>query len=127
MFVVVTTSLERTARLLGRSRGDDIARFTYNDYEHAAALEGGIWNTAQDWVEEKEILEHRPLKIAPWTNLIIIPMIERIKHILITRDIYLGLLVMPKTKYSYLSKGKRTLKKRLTKYKEPCPGVKANG
>ena len=215
MFVVVTTSLERTARLLGRSRGDDIARFTYNDYEHAAALEGGIWNTAQDWVEEKEILEHRPLKIAPWTNLIIIPMIgqiiqatlfmllvfgffmgfasiaisdttieswmtvkpehlkilgvdtninavvikvsmivavfsglsfvattssdekyarsffkpmiERIKHILIIRDIYLGLLVMPKTKYSYLSKGKRTLKKRLTKYKEPCPGVKANG
>lgn len=96
MFVVVTTSLERTARLLGRSRGDDIARFTNSDYEHAAALEGGIWNTAQDWVEEKEILEHRPLKIAPWTNLIIIPMIERIKHILIIRDIYLGLLTMPK-------------------------------
>lgn len=96
VFVVVTTSLERTARLLGRSRGDDIARFTNSDYEHAAALEGGIWNTAQDWVEEKEILEHRPLKIAPWTNLIIIPMIERIKHILIIRDIYLGLLTMPK-------------------------------
>ena len=52
VFVVVTTSLERTARLLGRSRGDDIARFSDNDYEHAAALEGGIWNTAQDWVEE---------------------------------------------------------------------------
>ncbi|WP_314660337.1 D-mannonate dehydratase [uncultured Rothia sp.] len=78
VFVVVTTSLERTARLLGRSRGDDIARFTDNDYEHAAALEGGIWNTAQDWVEEKEILEHRPLKIAPWSNLIIIPMIGQI-------------------------------------------------
>ena len=78
VFVVVTTSLERTARLLGRYRGDDIARFTDNDYEHAAALEGGIWNTAQDWVEEKEILEHRPLKIAPWSNLIIIPMIGQI-------------------------------------------------
>lgn len=79
VFVVVTTSLERTARLLGRSRGDDIApRFTDNDYEHAAALEGGIWNTAQDWVEEKEILEHRPLKIASWSNLIIIPMIGQI-------------------------------------------------
>lgn len=78
VFVVVTTSLERTARLLGRSRGDDIARFTDSDYEHAAALEGGIWNTAQDWVEEKEILEHRPLKIAPWSNLIIIPMIGQI-------------------------------------------------
>lgn len=51
-----TTSLERTARLLGRSRGDDIARFSDNDYEHAAALEGGIWHTAQDWVEEKKIL-----------------------------------------------------------------------
>ena len=75
VFVVVTTSLERTARLLGRNRGDDIARFTESDYEHAAALEGGIWNTAQDWVEEKKILEHRPLKIAPWGNLIIIPMI----------------------------------------------------
>ena len=72
VFVVVTTSLERTARLLGRSRGDDIARFSDNDY--AAALEGGIWNTAQDWAEEKKILEHRPLKIAPWSNLII-PMI----------------------------------------------------
>lgn len=168
VFVVVTTSLERTARLLGRSRGDDIARFSNNDYEHAAALEGGIWNTAQDWVEEQKILEHRPLKIAPWSNLIIIPMIgqiiqatlfmllvfeswmsikpehlkilcvdtninavvikvsmivavfsglsfvattssdekyarsflkpmiERIKHILIIRDIYLGLLTMPK-------------------------------
>lgn len=79
VFVVATTSLERTARLLGRSRGDDIARFTDSDYEHAAALEGGIWNTAQDWVEEKEILEHRPLKIAPWSNLIIIiPMIGQI-------------------------------------------------
>lgn len=78
VFVVVTTSLERTARLLGRFRGDDIARFTDSDYEYAAALEGGIWNTAQDWVEEKEILEHRPLKIAPWSNLIIIPMIGQI-------------------------------------------------
>ncbi|WP_311447081.1 D-mannonate dehydratase [uncultured Rothia sp.] len=78
VFVVVTTSLERTARLLGRYRGDDIAHFTENDYEHAAALEGGIWNTAQDWVEEKKILEHRPLKVAPWSNLIIIPMIGQI-------------------------------------------------
>lgn len=78
VFVVVTTSLERIARLLGRSRGDDIARFSDNDYEHAAALEGGIWNTAQDWVEEQKILEHRPLKIAPWSNLIIIPMIGQI-------------------------------------------------
>ena len=32
----------------------------------------------QDWVEEKKILEHRPLKIAPWSNLIIIPMIGQI-------------------------------------------------
>ena len=78
VFVVVTTSLERTARLLGRSRGDNIARFSDNDYEYAAALEGGIWNTAQDWVEEMKILEHRPLKIAPWSNLIIIPMIGQI-------------------------------------------------
>ena len=78
VFVVVTTSLERTARLLGRSRGDNIASFSENDYEHAATLEGGIWNTAQDWVEEKKILEHRPLKIAPWDNLIIIPMIGQI-------------------------------------------------
>ena len=129
VFVVVTTSLERTARLLGRSRGDDIARFSDNDYEHAAALEGGIWNTAQDWVEEKKILEHRPLKIlgvdtninavvikvsmivAVFSGLSFVattssdekyarsflkPMIERIKHILIIRDIYLGLLTMPK-------------------------------
>lgn len=78
VFVVVTTSLERTARLLGRYRGNDIAHFTENDYEHAAALEGGIWNTAQDWVEEKKILEHRPLKVAPWSNLIVIPMIGQI-------------------------------------------------
>lgn len=78
VFVVVTTSLERTARLLGRNRGDDVASFSENDYERAAALEGGIWNTAQDWVEEKKILEHRPLKIAPWGNLIIIPMIGQI-------------------------------------------------
>ena len=78
VFVVVTTSLERTARLLGRSRGDDVASFSDNDYERAAALEGGIWNTAQDWAEEKKILEHRPLKIAPWGNLIIIPMIGQI-------------------------------------------------
>ena len=78
VLVVVTTSLECTARLLGRSIGDDIASFSENDYEHAATLEGGIWNTAQDWVEEKKILEHRPLKIAPWDNLIIIPMIGQI-------------------------------------------------
>lgn len=78
VFVVVTTSLERTARLLGRNRGDDVASFSESDYERAAALEGGIWNTAQDWVEEKKILEHRPLKIAPWGNLIIIPMIGQI-------------------------------------------------
>ena len=55
VFVVVTTSLERTARLLGRSRGDE---------KYARSF----------------------LK----------PMIERIKHILIIRDIYLGLLIMPK-------------------------------
>ena len=55
VFVVVTTSLERTARLLGRSRGDE---------KYARSF----------------------LK----------PMIERIKHILIIRDIYLGLLTMPK-------------------------------
>ena len=127
VFVVVTTSLERTARLLGRSRGDDIARFTDSDYEHAAALEGGIWNTAQDWVEEKEILEHlKILGVDTNINAVVIkvsmivavfsglsfvattssdekyarsflkPMIERIKHILIIRDIYLGLLTMPK-------------------------------
>ncbi|WP_368866966.1 D-mannonate dehydratase [Rothia mucilaginosa] len=78
VFVVVTTSLERTTRLLGRSRGDNIASFSESDYERAAALEGGIWNTAQDWAEEKKILEHRPLKIAPWGNLIIIPMIGQI-------------------------------------------------
>ena len=129
VFVIVTTSLERTARLLGRNRGDDIASFTENDYERAAALEGGIWNTAQDWVEEKKILEHRPLKIlgvdtninavvikvsmivAVFSGLSFVattssdekyarsflkPMIERIKHILIIRDIYLGLLIMPK-------------------------------
>jgi len=78
VFVIVTTSLERTARLLGRNRGDDIASFTENDYERAAALEGGIWNTVQDWVEEQKILEHRPLKIASWGNLIIIPMIGQI-------------------------------------------------
>lgn len=168
-------SSRRTARLLGCSRGDDIASFSENDYKHAVALEGGIWNTAQDWVEEKKILKHRPLKIAPWSNLIIPkigqiiqatlfmgfssiaisdstieswmavkpehlkilgvdtninavvikvsmivavfsglsfvattssdekyarsflkPMIERIKHILIIRDIYLGLLTLPK-------------------------------
>lgn len=57
--------------------GTDIASFSENDYEHAAALEGRIWNTVQDWVEEKKILEHRPLKIAPWDNLII-PMIGQI-------------------------------------------------
>lgn len=127
VFVVVTTSLERTARLLGRSRGDDIARFTDSDYEHAAALEGGIWNTAQDWVEEKEILEHlKILGVDTNINAVVIkvsmivavfsglsfvattssdekyarsflkPMIQRIKHILIIRDIYLGLLTMPK-------------------------------
>ena len=28
VFVVVTTSLERTARLLGRNRGDDVASFS---------------------------------------------------------------------------------------------------
>ena len=78
VFVVVTTSLERTARLLGRNRGDDVASFSESDYEHAVALKGGIWNTAQDWVEEKKILKHRPLKIAPWSNLIIIPMIGQI-------------------------------------------------
>ena len=55
VFVVVTTSLERTARLLGRSRGDE---------KYARSF----------------------LK----------PMIERIKHILVIRDIYLGLLTMPK-------------------------------
>lgn len=206
VFVVVTTSLERTARLLGRYRGDDIARFTENDYEHAAALEGGIWNTAQDWVEEKKILEHRPLKVAPWSNLIIIPMIgqiiqaiffmllvfgffmgfssiaisdttidwmsikpehlkilgvdtninavvikvsmivavfsglsfvattssdekyarsflkpmiERIKHILIIRDIYLGLLTMPKNEVLIPLEEEKSTEKRLTKYKEP--------
>lgn len=78
VFVVVTTSLERTARLLGQRKGDDIARFTDSDYEQAAAREGGIWNTAQDWVEEKKILKHRPLKTAAWGNLIIIPMIGQI-------------------------------------------------
>lgn len=55
VFVVVTTSLERTARLLGRSRGDE-----------------------------------------KYTRSFLKPMIERIKHILIIRDIYLGLLIMPK-------------------------------
>ena len=41
VFVVVTTSLERTARLLGRYRGDDIARFTENDYEQPSKAESG--------------------------------------------------------------------------------------
>lgn len=76
--MVFTTSLERTARLLGRSRGDDIASFSETDYEQVVTREGGIWNTAQDWVEEKKILEHRPLKIAAWGNLVIIPMIGQI-------------------------------------------------
>lgn len=74
----MTTSLERTARLLGRNRGDDVASFSETDYEQVVTREGGIWNTAQDWVEEKKILEHRPLKIAAWGNLVIIPMIGQI-------------------------------------------------
>ena len=77
-FVVFTTSLERTARLLGRSRGDDITSFSETDYEQVVTREGGIWNTAQDWVEEKKILEHRPLKIAAWGNLVIILIIGQI-------------------------------------------------
>ena len=78
VLVVVTTSLERTARLLGRNRGDDVASFSETDYEQVVTREGGIWNTAQDWVEEKKTLEHRPLKIAAWGNLVIIPMIGQI-------------------------------------------------
>lgn len=58
--------------------GDDIASFSETDYEQVVTREGGIWNTAQDWVEEKKILEHRPLKIAAWGNLVIIPMIGQI-------------------------------------------------
>ena len=74
MFVVVTASLERTARLLDRNRGDDVASFSENDYEHAAALEGGIWNTSQDWVEERKSSNTDPSK-SRLGNLIIIPMI----------------------------------------------------
>lgn len=58
--------------------GDDIASFSETDYEQVVTREGGIWNTAQDWVEEKKILERRPLKIAAWGNLVIIPMIGQI-------------------------------------------------
>ena len=202
-FVVFTTSLERTARLLGRSRGDDITSFSETDYEQVVTREGGIWNTAQDWVEEKKILEHRPLKIAAWGNLVIIliigqiiqaslfmllvfgffmgfssiaisdatieswmavkpehlkilgvdtninavvikvsmivavfsglsfvattssdekyarsflkPMIERIKHILIIRDIYLGLLTMPKNEVLVPLSEDKTAEKELDK------------
>lgn len=78
MFVVVTTSLERTARLLGHYRDDDIAHFSDSDYEHAAALEGEIWNTTPRLGRREENPQHRPLKIAPWSNLIIIPMIGQI-------------------------------------------------
>ena len=42
-------------------------------------------------------------------------MIERIKHILIIRDIYLGLLTMPKNGSAHTPKRRRALKKRLTK------------
>lgn len=161
VFVVVTTSLERTARLLGRYRGDDIARFTENDYEHAAALKVAPWSnliiipmigqiiqatffmllvigffmgfssiaisdtTIESWMSIKP--EHlKILGVDTNINAVVIkvsiivavfsglsfvattssdekyarsflkPMIERIKHILIIRDIYLGLLTMPK-------------------------------
>ena len=119
----------------------------------------------QDWVEEKKILEHRPLKITPWSNLIIIPMIgqiiqatlfmllvfgffmgfssvavfsglsfvattssdekyarsflkpmiERIKHILIIRDIYLGLLIMPKNEVLLPFEEEKSTKKEVGK------------
>ena len=54
-------------------------------------------------------------------------MIERIKHILIIRDIYLGLLAMPKNEVLIPLEERRALKKRLTKRKEPSQGgIKAS-
>ena len=65
VFVVVTNLPRAHSAPAGALQRRRIARFSDNDYEHAAALEGGIWNTAQDWVEEKKILEHRPLQNRP--------------------------------------------------------------
>ena len=77
-FVVITTSYERTARLLGHQRGENVASFSDSDYECTATAEGGIWSTAQDWVEAWDILEHRPLKMGPWVNMLAIPMIGQV-------------------------------------------------
>ena len=55
------------------------------------------------------------------------PMIERIKHILIIRDIYLGLLTMPKTEVLIPLEEEKSTAKRLTKHKEVRSGVKASG
>ena len=52
-------------------------------------------------------------------------MIERIKHILIIRDIYLGLLTMPKNEVLIPLEERRAPKKRLTKHKESGQGGKS--
>lgn len=54
------------------------------------------------------------------------PMIERIKHILIIRDIYLGLITLPKNEVLVPLEEEKTTEKSLTRCKRATQGVAAS-
>ncbi|OFN05193.1 hypothetical protein HMPREF2625_01590 [Rothia sp. HMSC064D08] len=60
-FVMVTTSYERTKRLLGTRRGDDVEEFTDEEYDAAAQESGPLWRRLRTWEEPNTISQFTAL------------------------------------------------------------------
>ncbi|WP_314848202.1 D-mannonate dehydratase [Rothia dentocariosa] len=77
-FVMVTTSYERTKRLLGTRRGDDVEEFTDEEYDAAAQESGPLWRRLRTWEAEHDITVHRSLTVGQWLNLLAIPILGQL-------------------------------------------------
>ena len=87
-FVMVTTSYERTKRLLGTRRGDDVEEFTDEEYDAAAQESGPLWRRLRTWEAEHDITVHRSLTVGQWLNLLAIPILGQL-----IQTVFLVLLV----------------------------------
>lgn len=78
LFVMLTTSYERTRRLLGARQGDHVQEFTADEYDRAAHKAGGMWPCIHTHTAGREETVRRPLSVGEWINMLAIPVLGQI-------------------------------------------------
>lgn len=74
IFVAISTSYERTKRLLGSRREGRLEDFVAKDYTQAVEETGGPWPHLYQQVDQKKLYEPKILSWPEWIGFLIIPL-----------------------------------------------------